>query len=107
MLYAAKLTWNEGKNVEGEYQKAINRMGRSTLGAFRSSPLGIVAAESGLTPARAQLNFRQARFAHRLNARPKDGQGPEEILDRDGAALTMRLRAAAGLHRRETVEPQE
>ena len=107
MLYAAELTWNGGKNIEGEYQKAINRMGRSTLGAFRSTPQGILAAESGLTPARALLNFRQARFAQRLYARPKDGQGPEEILDREGAALTTRLRAAAGLHRRETVEPQE
>ena len=107
MLYAAELTWNGGKNVEGGYQKAINRMGRSTLGAFRSTPLGIVAAESGLTPARALLNFRQARFVQRLYARPKDGQGPEEILDREGAALTTRLRAAAGLYRRETVEPQE
>ena len=49
----------------GEYQGAINRMGRSTLGAFRSTPQGIIAAESGLTPARVLLNRRQARFTQR------------------------------------------
>ena len=86
---------------------AINRMGRDTLGAFRPTPLGIVAAESGHTPARARLNHRQARFAHRLHARPKDGEGPEEILDREAAALTTRLRAAASLHPGGTVEAQE
>lgn len=51
MLYVAELTWNGGVGVEGEYQKATNRMGMSTLGVFRSTRLGIVAAESGLTPA--------------------------------------------------------
>ena len=42
MLYASELTWSGGQGVEGEYQRAINRMGRATLGAFRSTPLGIV-----------------------------------------------------------------
>ena len=36
----------------------VFRMGRPTLGAFRSTPLGIVAA----SPARALLDHRQARF---------------------------------------------
>ena len=106
MLYAAELTWNGKEGVEGEYQNAVNRMGRATLGAFRSTPLGIAAAESGLTPARALLNHRQASFARRLHARPRDGDGPEEILDRDRSALVTRLRAAAALRRTETVEPQ-
>ena len=26
MMYAAELTWNGQKEVEGEYQKAVNRM---------------------------------------------------------------------------------
>ena len=82
VLYASELTWNRGKGVEGEYQAAINRMGRATLGAYRSTPLGMVAAESGLVPARALLNHRQSRFAQRLYARPGDGGGPEEILER-------------------------
>ena len=38
MLYASELTWNGGKGVEKEYQLAINRMGRASLGAFRSTP---------------------------------------------------------------------
>ena len=44
MPYAAELAWNGGKEQEGEYQSATNRMGRATLGAFQSTPLGIVAA---------------------------------------------------------------
>ena len=87
--------------------RAINRMGRSTLGVFRPTPLGIVAAESGHTPARALLNCRQARFAYRLHARLKDGEGPEEILEREGSALTTGLRAAASLRPGETVEGQD
>ena len=90
----------------GEYQRAINRMARSTLGAFRSTPQGIIAAESGLTPAQPLLEHRQARFAHRLYARPQGGGGPEEILTREGAPITTRLQAAAGIMRGETVEPQ-
>ena len=41
--------------MEPEYQGAISAMGRATLGAFRSTPLGIVVAESKPTPARAPL----------------------------------------------------
>ena len=55
MLYASELTWNGEVGVEGEHQRAINRMGRATLGVFRSTPLGIVETESGHTPARALL----------------------------------------------------
>ena len=55
MLYASEFTCNGVKGVKGEYQRAINRMGRATLGVFRSTPLGIVAAESRL---RALLNHR-------------------------------------------------
>ena len=97
MLCASELTWGGSRGVEGDYQAAINRMGRATLGAFRSTPLGIVAAESGRIPARPLLDYRQARFAQRLHARPRGGEGPEEILDRGGTAITTRLRAAASL----------
>ena len=45
MLYATGLTWSGQKGVEGEYQRAVNRMARSTLGAFRSTPQGILAVE--------------------------------------------------------------
>ena len=105
MLYASELTWSGGKEVEKEYQLAINRMGRASLGAFQSTPRGIVAAESGFTPARALLNHRRAGFVQRLYARPRGGQGPEEILSRENAALTTR--AAAAIGRDGTAETQE
>ena len=107
MLYGAELTWNVRKGVAREYQDAISRMGKATLGAFQLTTLGIVAAESGLTPARALLDHRQASFTRRLFARPQGGEGPEEILERRDSALTTRLQATASLRRHETVEPQQ
>ena len=35
ILYAAELIWSGQSEVEGEYQRAINQMARSTLGAVR------------------------------------------------------------------------
>ena len=108
MLYAAELSWNGQKGVEREYKRAINRMGRSTLGAYHSTPRSTVMGESRLT--KALLNHRQARFTQRLYARPRDddgaGDGPGGILTRERSALTARLRAAAALSCRETVESQ-
>ena len=72
MLYALELTWNGSRKVEMETQMALNRMWRASLGVRQTTPLGIVAAESGLTPARALLDHRQARFALRLMARPRE-----------------------------------
>ena len=86
MLYAAELTWKGQKSFKDEYQLAINRMGRATLGAFQSTPRGIIAGKSGLTPARALLNHRQPRFTQRLYAIPHDSDGPEEILTRERSA---------------------
>ena len=79
---------------------------RSTLGAFRSTSQGILAGESGHTPARPLLDYRQARFTHRLLARPQNGGGLEEILEREEGAVVRRLRGAAGTRVGETVEPQ-
>ena len=49
--------------------------------AFRSAPLRVVMAESKLTPERTLLDSRQARFAQRLMARPREHHGPEEFLE--------------------------
>ena len=57
--------------VKGEYQRATNHTGRSTSGAFQSNPARH--CHSSLTPPRALLNHRQARFTQRLYARPRDG----------------------------------
>ena len=77
-----------------------------SLGVRQTAPLCIVAAESGLTPARALLDFRQARFALRLMARPENGGGQEEILRKRAAGLTARIREKSGLGSRETIEVQ-
>ena len=80
--------------TECEYQAAISRMGRATFGPFRSAPLGIIAGESGLTPTRALLDCRQARFTQQLLARPQGCSRPEEIISRRGSALMERLKTA-------------
>ena len=85
-----------GRNVVG---------GRATTQAAECSSAGAgsqVRTHTGYVP----LDHRQAGFAHRLLARPRDGGGPEEILAREGAAITTRVRAAGGIRRGETVEPQ-
>ena len=70
MLYAAELTWSGLKGVEGRYQRAINRMAKSAMGAFRTTAQGILAAESGPTPAKALLGRRRAMFAQMLLSKP-------------------------------------
>ena len=86
-------------------------MGRATFSMFQSTPRGIIADESGLTPARALLNRRQARFTQRLYAKPRNGNGQSgdgpEILTRGRSALTTRLRLADALRRGEMVEVRD
>ena len=83
--------------MEGEYLAAINRTGRTTLGASQSTLLGIVVAVSRLAPARALLDHRQTRFTPRLLARPQGHGGPEEIMSRQGADPTARPQGATHL----------
>jgi hypothetical protein len=48
-MYRAKLYWN-GKKLEAkDYQLAINRIARGTMGISSSTPLGTLIAESSLT----------------------------------------------------------
>ena len=82
-------------------------MGRATLGAPRFTPLGIVVAESDLTPARALLDHRQARFARKLLTRPQGGGSGPEIMKRGSSALTNRLRTASLLRAGDRVEEQQ
>ena len=76
--------------MESKYRAAVNCMGRARLRAFQSTSLGIVAAESRLIPARALHEYRQAKSAERLLARPQCHEGPEEAMERHGADLTNR-----------------
>ena len=55
MLYAQQLSWDGSRKTERETQVVLNRMGRALLGVRLTTPIGIVTAESGLTPARALL----------------------------------------------------
>jgi len=87
ILYGAELTWDGKKTHAQQYQLAINRMARSTLGALQSTPLGALINKSALTPAEHLLDYRQARFAQRILAAPK-GSGTGDILRRRGTALT-------------------
>ena len=63
-----------------EERRSRRSTSRASLGAFHSTPCGIVMAESGFTPVRALLNHRRARFAQRLYARPRGEQGHERVL---------------------------
>lgn len=84
---------------------AINRTGRATFEAIRATPVGIVAVESALTPARALLDHCQPHFSQRLLAKSERGGGLEILEWRPG--LTDRPRALTGLRAGETVERQE
>ena len=86
----------------------INRMARAALGAFRSTPLGILAAEwhrPSETLARPPSD--QVCILATWRAQGSGGEGPEGILGREGAPLVARLRAAASLRPGVAVEAQE
>ena len=106
LLYGAELSWRGTKKEESDVQVLTNKMGRAALGVRRTTPVGIVTAESALPPARALLDHRQASFALRLLARPADSGGQEEILLHRNSELTARIRGRCGLRRGETVEVQ-
>lgn len=53
------------------------------------------------------LDFRQAKFMQRLAARSRGHHGPEEILERRGAELTVRLRQSFFLEPKEKPEELE
>lgn len=87
---SAELTWRGQKEVEGEYQRAVNCMGRSTLGAFQSTPQGIVAGEWPYV-CQGATKPPPAKFTQRHYARPRDSNGLKEILTRERPTLTMYL----------------
>ena len=106
LLYAAELSWKGTKKEERDVQVLSNKMGRASLGVRRTTPVGIVTAESALPPARALLDHRQASFALRLLMRPANSGGQEEILSHRGSELTNRIQRRCGLKRGETAEAQ-
>ena len=106
LLYAAELSWTGTKKEERDIQILTNKMGRASLGVRKTTPVGIVTAESALPPAWALLDHRQASFALRLLSRPIDSGGQEEILTHRNSELTARIRERCGMRRGETAEIQ-
>jgi ribonuclease HI len=94
LLYGAELWW-DGKAPTRQFQLAINRLARGTLGCFQSIPLGPLLVEAGMTPAIPLLNYRQSRHAQRLLGMPCDSPGPQEILDIEGSPLAQHLSMAS------------
>ena len=90
------------KKEERDIQTLTNRVGRASQGVRRTTPAGVVTAESALPPARALLDRRQASFALRLLARQIGGGGQEEILEKKESGLTARIKRQCGLGRGET-----
>ena len=92
MLYVAELTWSGQRGVEGEYQRAINRMARSTLGGLQihatRHPRGRERAHTGQSPLGLPV------CTETLGQNPEWG-GPEEVLEREGRAVVQRLRVAS------------
>jgi flagellar hook-associated protein FlgK len=69
-------------------------MARATTGMLPSTPLGQLAAESGLAPAIHLLNYRQSRYAQRLYQNPQNSAGRKEIIERK-SQLADTLRKAS------------
>jgi hypothetical protein len=102
LMYGAELTWT-GKAPDAKgYQPAIYRMARGTIGAFQSTPLGPLLAESGMMPAVPLLNHRQSRYAQRILRQPVGTRGAKEILlEIMNSALSKRLREMTLLNNNE------
>jgi ribonuclease HI len=61
------------KTTIEQVQRIVNAQARATLGCFPSTPVGILMAESGMTPATAMAKGRAHRFL--VNAATKPGKG--------------------------------
>lgn len=61
LLNASELALRRSKSKAKEmyYQRMISKMGKASIGAVHSTPLGIVIAETKLTPSGPLLDFRK------------------------------------------------
>src|SRR5215213_2091520 len=66
------------KTTIEQVQRIVNAQARATLGCFPSTPVGILMAESGMTPATAMAKGRAHRFL--VNAATKPGKGTLNLL---------------------------
>lgn len=64
-MYGSEVTWRGQEFFRDEVQRSTNRMSRSSLGVFKSTPVSFLQSFGGSTPAEPRLNQRQAAFAVR------------------------------------------
>jgi hypothetical protein len=68
-----------------------------TTGMFASTSLGLLVAESDLTPSKHLLNCLQSRYAQGLYQNPKNSAGPKEIIEgKSQLAETIRKASQRG-----------
>ena len=71
-LYGAELWWQGQKDRLVGIQLMINRQARAITGMLKSTPVGPLVREAGLTPAEALLEARQLRYTTRLLSLPEN-----------------------------------
>ena len=71
-LYGAELWWQGQKDRLAGTQLMINRQARAITGMLKSTPVGPLVREAGLTPAEALLEARQLRYTTRLLSLPEN-----------------------------------
>ncbi|KAI5785453.1 hypothetical protein FPQ18DRAFT_309375 [Pyronema domesticum] len=99
LLYESELSWTGAAPETKDYQLAITRMPRGTTGAFKSTPLGALLAESGLTPAVPLLDHRQSRYTQRILRQPEETRGAKEVLlATQNSALSQQIKKMSHLN---------
>jgi ribonuclease HI len=71
-LYGAELWWRGQKDRLAGIQLMINRQSRAITGMLKTTPIGPLVREAGLSPAEALLEDRQLGYTTRLLSLPDD-----------------------------------
>ncbi|KAJ5453717.1 uncharacterized protein N7458_004673 [Penicillium daleae] len=71
-LYGAELWWRGQKDRLTGMQRMMNRQARAITGMLKTTPMGLLNREAGLTPAVVLLEGRQLRYTTRLLGLPDD-----------------------------------
>jgi hypothetical protein len=102
LLYGAELWWDGDSKLTRQFQLAINRLMRGTLGCVRLIPLGPLLMEANMMPVIPLLNYRRTQYTQRLLRMPT---GPRQILS-IASDLSSRLNDAVLLpHELDPIKP--
>lgn len=66
LMHGAEVIWKGQRNMEEPFQRGVNRMSRTALGALPSAPVAFFEAEGGRMLARAGPDQRQEGSTTRL-----------------------------------------